>query len=359
MNDSSELSAWKTRRRRSDRLLRILDPFPHVVVLMHDNPDPDAIASGWAVMKLVNEKLRKPCRLIGGGAIVRAENRQMVRLLDPPVELVDELHLDRDAAVVLVDCGLQAANHLQLDDADNARPVAVIDHHQTPDELPVAFRDVRPQVAASATITATYLREQALIPEVPLATALLYALHTETQGGQTYYSAADRTILPWLTRFADPELLAQIENAPLSRDYYSDLVLALQRTFIYEDVAFCLLPRAEGAEIVGEVADLLIRGEGIHRVFCGAAVGRDVLVSVRTDRKGGNAAMLVDRALRGLGRGGGHEHRAGGKISNVTNGDRISDELQDELRSAWLDTCGIQRRRGTRLIRRREIVKNL
>jgi hypothetical protein len=168
----------------------------------------------------------------------------------------------------------------------------------------------------------------------------------------------DRRVLNWLTRRADPELLAAIEDAPLSRDYYGDLVLALQNTFLYDDIAFCLLPRAEGPEIVGEVADLLIRCREIRRVFCGAMVDEDVLISVRTSSDG-NASQLIQQTLEGLGHGGGHEHRAGGKIPGVCLGDRVPCDVVEELRARWLTACDVDRQRGTRLIRRQEIVKNL
>ncbi|MFC1597221.1 hypothetical protein ACFL5Q_04680 [Planctomycetota bacterium] len=58
----------------------------------------------------------------------------------------------------------------------------------------------------------------------------------------------------WLTERAEPTLLAEIESAPLGAEYYGDLVLAIQNTFDYGQTALCLLTRAAGAEIVGEVA---------------------------------------------------------------------------------------------------------
>lgn len=347
--------------KRSDRFLQALRPYDDVVVVMHDNPDPDAIASGWAIKHLVEERQGQRVRLVGGGAIVRAENRHMVKLLDPPLEMLDKLHVDNRVAVVLVDCGPQAANFLPGSDGTTPDIIAVIDHHQSNvanrNRLP--FEDLRPRVAASATIAAGYLREQQMPPNVYLATALVYAMRSETRGHQTRFCSADRSILSWLQRYADPQMLAEIESAPLSRDYYGDLVLALQNTFTYDNAAFCLLPRAEGAEIIGEVADLLIRCEEIQRVFCGAVVGNDIIVSVRTGPAGGNAAELVRTTLAKLGRGGGHAHRAGGKVAEGASGDRVSDELHEELRKRWLEACHVDRQRGKRLVRRGEIVKHL
>lgn len=347
--------------RRSTRLLSALAAYEQVLVVTHDNPDPDAIASGWALRWLIGQKLGKRTRLIGGGEIVRAENRHMVKLLSPPIELVDEIEVDERTATVLVDCASTMSNHLLC--GSYFPPVAVIDHHEVEERAGrprqrLAFRDIRPRVAASATIAASYLRDERLEPPSDLATALLYGIQTETQGSQTHYTPLDRRIVTWLIRYADPGKLAEIENAPLTREYYSDLVLALQSTFAYDEAAISFLPRAEGPETVGEVADLLSRCSGIQQVLCGAIVGDELFISVRTGRHGGNAAALVRKTLDGLGLSGGHEHRAGGKI-RLAHCPISGEQLLDELRNRWLTACGSDRQRGTRLVARREIVKNL
>lgn len=342
----------------SERFLAAVSPYREVVVVTHDNPDPDAIAAGWGILVLVREKLGKKARLIGGGDIVRAENRHMVDLLRAPIELVDGMQCPRASAIVLVDCQLGNQNYLFCN--ENAPVAAVIDHHPLAGPKPrLPFHDIRPRVAASVTIVASYLKEQRLEPGADLATAMLFAIRTETRGSETYYSRLDRMILLWLTERADPSKLAEIENAPLTRAYYGDLILALQSTFIYGDTAFCLLPRASGPEIIGEVADLLIREESVWKVLCGAVVHGDLLLSVRTEHEQDDAAQLVREVLDGLGQGGGHRRRAGGKISGTGPGRKITEDLQDELRNRWLDVCGVDRQRGTRLVPLREIKQNL
>jgi nanoRNase/pAp phosphatase (c-di-AMP/oligoRNAs hydrolase) len=344
-------------RTQSDRLLGVLDEFDDFLIVMHDNPDPDAIASGWGIWVLIQEVLDRPVRLVGGGAIVRAENRHLVELLEPPLELVNDIQVGPRTGTILVDCGSEATNHLLT--RKGLRPTAVIDHHlRGRHGSGTGFEDIRPDVAASATLVASYLREQGIEPGAKLAVAMLYAMRTETMGAETHHSELDCSILPWLTERAEPSLLADIENAPLKIDYFGDLLLALQSTFVYDDVAFCFLPRAECAEIVGEVADLLIRGESINKVLCAATVGCDIVLSARTERGSGNAATLLVDTVQGLGGAGGHPHRAGGKIPAVGNATRI-EELHDELRRRWLKECGVTRKRGSRLIRRSEIMENL
>jgi nanoRNase/pAp phosphatase (c-di-AMP/oligoRNAs hydrolase) len=346
--------------RKSSRLLRTIAAYEHCVIVAHDNPDPDAIAAGWGLQRLFQERLNRDVRILAGGAIVRAENRHMVELLMPPIELVDDLEIPQGTASILVDCGVGATNHLLT--RERIQPVAVIDHHpycRNGSGGNLQFKDIRTHVAASASIVASYLREQGVDPGVKLATAMLYAMRAETRGCEFRYSRLDRAALTWLTARAEPSLLAAIESAPLDREYFGDLALALQNTFVYDDAAFCVLPRAASAEIVGEVADLLIRCRGVRRVFCGAVVGDDLFTSVRTAPDDGDAVALLRPLLENIGHGGGHAHRAGGKIAGACRGPKVGEELYDELRNRWLSVCAVDRQRGTRLVAKREIIDAL
>lgn len=344
------------KRKRSEELLAVLAGFKNIAIVTHDNPDPDAISAGWAIRRLIDKKLNIQAKLIGGGDVVRAENRHMMKLVEPPIELVHRFIPKSRTAVILVDCGPEVAGHLLT--SPKIEVVAVIDHHLGNQRSSVPFTDIRPQMAACATIAANYLQEQGIKPGERLATALLYAIRTETCGNEFRHTMLDRSVITWLTRFANPEWLAEIQNAPLAQAYYGDLVLALQSTLLLEDAAFCLLPRAQGQEIVGEVADLLIRSEGINRVFCGAAIAGDFFCSVRTEEDTDSAADLVKATLRELGNGGGHSHRAGGKVSDLPKR-KITDSLAADLKNRWIAACGVQGKTETRLISRDGIVETL
>ena len=340
-----------THARRSDRLLRVLSEYERIVVITHNNPDPDAIAASWALVTLVKEKLDRTASLIGGGAIVRAENIQMVDLLRPPLRLVSSFKPEEGCAPVLVDCSPESANHLLGD--GSARPVAVIDHHEpTRARARLRFRDIRPAAAASSCITATYLREQRVEPSTRLATALSYAIRTETSGSPVRLTRTDRGIISWLAEQTDHGILAEIENAPLSRSYYHELATALALTSLHGDTAVCFLPKASGSEIVGEVADLLIRCRGLERVLCGAAIGHDLIISVRTSSTGGDAVELIGRTLAGLGHWGGHPHRAGGMVTGGGEIEPVSHDLREALKLRWLTACAAKSLDGIPLVSR-------
>jgi len=345
------------RRRRSNRFLRLISEYDNAIIVTHDNPDPDAIAAGWALYVLIRERLGKPVRLVAGGAIIRAENLRMVELLKPPLELTDRLEPQGRCAVILEDCQPMAVNHVL---PPSQVPTAVIDHHQPAGNgARLRFSDIRPKASATATIVSQYLREQGILPTPDLATALVYAMRTDMQAKQAACSALDHHAFAWLMHRVDHHKLIDIENAPLPPAYYADMVLALQNTFTYDDTAICFLPRASGPEIIAEVADLLIRRQGIRRVLCGAMVGNSALFSVRTAADDGDASSLLQRTLDGLGFGGGHRHRAGGKIDLAGRADGISEDLQAALRSRWLAACNVNHQRGSRLVPRSEILENL
>jgi len=344
--------------RRSDKLLAVLDKYEEVLLVVHDNPDPDAIATGWALATLVEERLHKPATLVGGGAVVRAENLRLIELLHPPITLLDSLEVHKDQAVVLVDCSPAGSNHLL--EGTSVKPVAVIDHHNPkPIKQRMGFKDIRPNVAAAATIASTYLQEQGLTPGPALATALIYAIRTETKGSDNPFSALDVKILSWLNPFADHNQLNEIENAPLPRDYFSDLLLALESTFIYDNVALCFLPYASGPETIGEVADLLIRCENINSLLCVGFIAPHVLVSCRTAEGAEDATDVLTRTLQGIGYCGGHEQRAGGKLIVDESRTKMTEEMQSDLRSRWLGATGKSDRRGSRLVAKKDILDHL
>jgi nanoRNase/pAp phosphatase (c-di-AMP/oligoRNAs hydrolase) len=205
-----------------------------------------------------------------------------------------------------------------------------------------------------------YLSEQGVEPSPALATALTYAIYADAKGYATKFSRVDRTALTWLSHFFDPGLMNQIENAVLPKSYYEDLLLALQSCFIYSEVAICFLPSAVGPEVVGEVADLIVRCEGVHRVLCGGMVGERMVFSARTTKQGGSAAELLRKTLgrQNGGSWGGHRHRAGGYI-NVALSDSGKADLEAKVRQGWLLASGVEKQRGVRLVARKEILKAL
>lgn len=349
--------------RRVEKLLAALDGAEQVRILTHDNPDPDAIASGWSLRFLLEKLGVRDVEVVAGGVVSRAENRMLLDLLDPPISLVDDWTPPPTAALVVVDTNTPTRITAVPDGACLA---AVIDHHEPPSnaeerpELRFRYRDIRPKVLASSSIVASYLRAAELEPGRLLATAMLYGIYTDAKGFEAKFSRVDRSAINWLTPFSDPDLFYRIEHAPLPREWYEDLLLAVRECFTYDGTGICFLPTASSPEVVGEVADLLVRCVDIERLVCFARVGDRLVFSARTSEKGGDATVLLARTLDPLrGAHGGHAHRAGGMLLLANLPSRSHDDISALLRTRWLEACGVERQRGRRLVARRDIVEGL
>ena len=327
-----------SRGRRTFRFLSTLSEFERFVVVAHNNPDPDAIATGWAMTTILEHCLGRPSKLVAGGAIIRSENVRMVEVLAPPLELVESVEADEKTGVILVDCTPPVPNHLLHE--SELRPTAVIDHHQPAEErFRCAYRDVRPTLIACSTIATQYLQEQGIEPSPELATALLYGIRTDAFNNPIL-TRQDQRAVSWLGVRFDFQKFNEIQQAPLSRTHLSEMMAALENTVVHRDAAFCFLPRASYSEIVAELCDVLIRVGGIRHAICCATVGDDTLVSVRVTEEGRNASQLVQRTLKGIGQGGGHGRRAGGKIRGETIDAEL--DLPAHLRERWASACGFR-----------------
>ena len=354
----------------SDELIRLVQPYEFVIVITRDTPDADSIASGWAVKHLLDEETTCESRFIAGGEILRSENRRLVELLKPPLEMLEEYFVVDNVALIFVDCGPDDHRHLlasQLFD-----PLAIINHHETQLSLPQSddpqltdpkhtappLADIQTEVAASSTIAASYLMQLECEPSEALATALLYGIRSETRGCKLEYTVLDRKVLEWLMPRANLALLADIENAPLTNEYFRDFALALQNCQIFDDAAFCMLPQTECPETIGEVADLIIRHQDLKRVLCAAVHKNKVILSARTTTGGGNATALLRATIDGLGQAAGHTYRAGAILMKESATSEIAKPLQAELRDRWQSACRVEDK-GTRLLSGDEIEGNV
>ena len=88
-----------------------------VLIMTHDNPDPDGLASGKALAVLLESAWQIPYHMVYSGLIARSENIAMLRLLTPEWEHVDTLEdLDKFSALALVDTQPTAGNNSLPDD---------------------------------------------------------------------------------------------------------------------------------------------------------------------------------------------------------------------------------------------------
>ena len=94
---------------------RMLDDFRaaegRALVVTHDNPDPDSLASAFGLKKLFETVLRRETVIGYGGMIGRAENRALVSSCRIPTVPLEDLEFRDFSTVALVDSQPETGNN--------------------------------------------------------------------------------------------------------------------------------------------------------------------------------------------------------------------------------------------------------
>lgn len=316
-------------------LLRAFDGCRRVLVLTHDNPDPDALASGFALRELLESLLPLSATLGFAGMIGRAENRAMVQVLDIGPTPLTTLALDEFDGVALVDTQPGTGNN-SLPPSLPLR--AVIDHHPARSDFDAPHIDIRTHYGATATMMTEYASVCGLQMSAALSTALFYAIRSETQDLGREAGEPDRLAYFYLLARADMGAVAQIQRARVPRDYFRAFRNAVDKAEVAGSVVITDLGNIGSADMVAEIADFLLRLQGIEWSIAMGRHENTLTVSVRTTDPYAHAGRLIREAVRGLGTAGGHGTMAGGQIP-VT--DKNQREMIDRMRSALLDVIGV------------------
>ena len=289
--------------------LRDLDSYQNIVIQMHDNPDADALGSGYGLYLYFKEK-GKNVRLVYGGKyrIRKCNLVLMVSMLEIPVEYVETL--EPPELLITVDCQYGEGNVTKF----SAHRVAVIDHHQISGRLP-ELSEVRSNLGACASLVRHMLVEEGYDynRNRHLATALYYGLMTDTSNFAEISHPLDRDLQDYadfektaVTRFVNSNLsLDEIEiagNALIHYQYFD--------TYRYATV------QAESCDpnILGMISDMVLEVDVIDTCLVYSLMPFGIKISVRSCVREVRANELARYITDGIGSGGGHVVKAGGFI---------------------------------------------
>ena len=295
-----------------EQLRRAFEAAPSVVILTHDNPDPDALASTFALRLLLEHLCDTKVSVAFSGLIGRAENRAMAQVLGLDPEPLATLDLTEVNAFAMVDTQPGTGNNSWINDWPL---VAVFDHHPLKfDPDTVAFADVCQDYGATATMILEYIDAAKLNLPVNLATALFYAIRSETLDLGRGASDADRGAYFRLLEQADLGSVARIQRARVPREYFSAFHQAIERAVIHGKILITDLQCVATPDIVAEIADFFLRLQGTEWSCCIGQYRNKLVISLRTTDPFAHAGHFIRRIVAGLGTAGGHGTMAGGQI---------------------------------------------
>jgi len=326
-----------------DSLFAVLATPEPLVIVPHDNPDPDAISSAAALKHLCARHLSKDVTIALGGIVARAENRAMLTYLDIELVAIDTVDFRSPCQIALVDTQPGRRNNSL---PQSRRPIVVIDHHPAyADYADIPFVDLR-EYGATAAILTEYLFDSGTVIDSRVATALFYGIAAETQDLGREATGADVAASQRLYPYTNKRRLAKIENARVPAAYFRTFRDAIESALVVGKLVICELGEVPYPDLAAEAADFLLRLEDIRWAAVMALHDGKIYVSVRTTDRDANAGELLRKVL-GSRSAGGHGMIAGGTI---VPGEGGVETALARIRDRLIKHLGVDGRPATPLI---------
>ena len=291
-----------------------LEKFEKITIQCHDNPDADALASGYGIYCYFRSK-KKDVRLVysGRNQIQKSNLRLMVDKLKLPVEYVSAENgqaVAVEGLLITVDCQYGAGNVTGL----TAQDVAIIDHHQV--EKTASLSIINPSLGSCSTLVWKLLREEDfdIDSDEYLGTALFYGLYTDTNQFSELSNPLDMDMREALHE--DKSLITLFRNSNLSLKELEIAGIAMIRYSYNDDYEFAVI-KAQPCDpnILGLISDFLLQVDAIKTCVVFNEVPDGYKFSVRSCIREVNASELAAFLAQEIGSGGGHYEKAGGFIS--------------------------------------------
>ncbi|MBN1654613.1 MAG: DHH family phosphoesterase [Deltaproteobacteria bacterium] len=295
-----------------EKLREVIRQGRRLVVFLHDHPDPDALAAGWLLQR-IGEKLEVPSRIVYGGQIGRAENETMVRLLRIPARpLREKMRFFKSDRYAVVDTQPGSGNNLFPH--KRMRCHIVIDHHPRRSAFEADFVEVQPEQGSTTTMLLELFQQFGFELDADLATAVAYAIISETQDLGRETTASDRRALHSVLPLVRLQVLGRIRHPVHDREYYRTVARAMREVLVAKNTCVCHIGEVHQPGMAAELADFLIPMERVTWCLVTGYYLGTMVVSIRTTHEKAHSDRIISSILRGLGKGGGHHMIAGGAV---------------------------------------------
>ncbi|MGC4085371.1 MAG: DHH family phosphoesterase [Vicinamibacterales bacterium] len=317
-------------RARVQQYQRYLSDADRVLIMLHNDPDPDAMASGLALRNVLRRT--KQTAIIGAlQGVTRPENLRMLNLLDIHVETMTPETIREFERICMVDVQPHYFGGL-IDRVD-----LVIDHHPEQTGYTAVFKDVRADYGSTCTILTEHLRSVDVNISERTATAMLYAIKSDTLFFNRQTNRVDIEAFSFLYPLADPAMIRKMEGAEITSERL-DYVLKAHQGGRLVDQVFCtflgVLPRED---FIPYVADFFLQLEDVKWTVIAGIVNDSLVISVRNLGYSKNAGEFARRFFGEIGSAGGHRAMAKAVVSMrafrdkfaIASVDDITPRLQD------------------------------
>lgn len=290
-------------RQRVQQYQRYFDDADRVLILLHNDPDPDAIASGLAVRNILRRN--RQTAIIGClHGVTRPENLRMIKLLDLQIEVLEPAAVKEFDKVALVDVQPHYFPGL-LPQAD-----LVIDHHPEQHGYNAVFKDIRSDYGSTSTILTEHLRAVDIDISERVATAMLYAIKSDTLFFNRQANRADLDAFSYLYPLSDATMIRKMEGSEITAERLDFVIKAWQQGRMMEHVFCAFLGEPPREDFIAYIADFYLQLEDVQWTVISGVVNDRFVVCVRNLGYSRNAGDFVRRWFSDLGSAGGHRTMA-------------------------------------------------
>jgi len=274
-----------------------------VLIVLHNDPDPDAMASGLALRNVLRRT--KQTAIIGAlQGVTRPENLRMENLLDIHVEHIEPRQVHEYERVAMVDVQPHYFGEL-IDRVD-----LVIDHHPEQTGYSAVFKDIRADYGSTSTILTEHLRAVDANISERTATAMLYAIKSDTLFFNRQANRVDLDAFSYLYPLADAALIRKMEGAEITMERLEYVLKAKQSGRMHEQVFCAFLGQSPREDFIPYVADFYLQLENVKWTIIGGIVNDSLVMSVRNLGYSRNAGEFVRKYFADIGSAGGHRAMA-------------------------------------------------
>lgn len=304
------------RKEKNHRMVRkILGTDDDISIFIHDNPDPDAIASAMSFEKICDE-VSKHCTTYYSGEIGFPENKIFVESTGFDMDRLEEWDveevLDRSGRIVFIDFAKPGINNIV---PERYGPDIVIDHHRTNVEYETdGFVEISTDVGATSTIMAQFLMDLDVDIGPTLASALVYGIKVDTRDYTKNIGKKDFNVLSHLMQIADKELLEVFESPPMEPHTLDALGRALSNRVVGEGVLTAYAGEIDTRDDLPQIVDIMTGEKDIMTALVYGSKGGKVYMSARSKDITLDLGKKMKEAFSDIGQAGGHDHAAGGSI---------------------------------------------
>jgi len=290
-------------RARVQQYQRYFSDADRVLIMLHNDPDPDALASGLALRNLLR-RTKTTAIIAAMQGVTRPENLRMVNLLDLHVEAIAPASLKEFDRVAMVD----VQPHYFGDLVD--RVDLVVDHHPAQPGYTAVFKDIRPEYGSTSTILTEHLRAVDVNISERTATAMLYAIKSDTLFFNRQTNRVDLEAFSYLYPLADAQLIRKMEGAEITRERLEHVLKAYQGGTLEAQVFCAFIGPLPREDFIPYVADFFLQLEDVKWTIIAGIVHDSLVISVRNLGYTKNAGEFVRRYFAEVGSAGGHRAMA-------------------------------------------------